>query len=353
MLRCTAPIMAKMNVELRQVSRADRKHFQLLGVLPSSSSEGVKTAYRKLARRFHPDMNNGDDSKMKEVNKAYAFVVAYIKTQRGASTEKKSASSDGAREKTREPGVMERIAKWLREDTEEDPSAVYRSYVDKVGEEKAAQETLGNEEEEQKWAESFWEAKMTHLGRKNQWRSRDRTANPFSDDPVERLPDRLEHLTLADPLYWGRPAVPPSPPRELLSGTSRPSPFLARRREALLQGFSRSGAERFARLERHVHREAVKTRAIRDSRKAESRERVAPDNVFSFSMPKLHEESWERLQMGKGASDTFDNPMRTRPRLGVRGQLIRFESTDGARNPTTVTMSRDAFESVGKAYIDR
>ncbi|MCI8331557.1 MAG: DnaJ domain-containing protein [Clostridiales bacterium] len=48
--------------------------FKVLGVSPDASEEEITKAYRKLARRYHPDVNPGDaaaERKMKEINAAY------------------------------------------------------------------------------------------------------------------------------------------------------------------------------------------------------------------------------------------------------------------------------------------
>ncbi|MDG2047080.1 MAG: curved DNA-binding protein [Halioglobus sp.] len=50
-----------------------KDYYQLLGVSPDSDSKSIKTAYRKLARKYHPDMNPDADAeeKFKEVAEAY------------------------------------------------------------------------------------------------------------------------------------------------------------------------------------------------------------------------------------------------------------------------------------------
>src|SRR5512145_784126 len=51
-----------------------KDYYKILGVERSADEKEVKSAYRKLARKYHPDVNPGDKSaedKFKEVNEAY------------------------------------------------------------------------------------------------------------------------------------------------------------------------------------------------------------------------------------------------------------------------------------------
>ena len=51
-----------------------KDYYQTLGVTKSSTDKEIKQAFRKLARKFHPDVNPGDkaaEARFKEINEAY------------------------------------------------------------------------------------------------------------------------------------------------------------------------------------------------------------------------------------------------------------------------------------------
>lgn len=55
-----------------------RDPYEVLGVPQGASDDEIKAAYRKLAKKYHPDLNGGSaeaEAKMKEVNEAYTLLI--------------------------------------------------------------------------------------------------------------------------------------------------------------------------------------------------------------------------------------------------------------------------------------
>jgi len=60
-------------------------YYELLGVTRDASPEEIKRAYRRQARKFHPDANPNDpeaEDRIKELNKAYSVLADPEKRQR-------------------------------------------------------------------------------------------------------------------------------------------------------------------------------------------------------------------------------------------------------------------------------
>ena len=47
----------------------------VLGLAPDATLDDAKAAYKRLARRWHPDRPDGDARRMAEINAAYAAII--------------------------------------------------------------------------------------------------------------------------------------------------------------------------------------------------------------------------------------------------------------------------------------
>lgn len=55
--------------------------YEVLGVGKDASDDEIKRAYRKLAHKYHPDKQGGDEEKFKEINEAYQVLSDKSKRQ--------------------------------------------------------------------------------------------------------------------------------------------------------------------------------------------------------------------------------------------------------------------------------
>ena len=54
-----------------------KDYFKILGISRNATDQEIKSAFRKLARKFHPDLNPHDlraESEFKEINEAYEIL---------------------------------------------------------------------------------------------------------------------------------------------------------------------------------------------------------------------------------------------------------------------------------------
>ncbi len=59
------------------MAETKRDYYEVLGVSKDADDSAIKSAYRKLAKKYHPDMNPGDkeaEQKFKEASEAYAVL---------------------------------------------------------------------------------------------------------------------------------------------------------------------------------------------------------------------------------------------------------------------------------------
>lgn len=49
-------------------------YYEILGVSKGASQSEIKSAYRKMSKKYHPDMEDGDDEKFKQINEAYSVL---------------------------------------------------------------------------------------------------------------------------------------------------------------------------------------------------------------------------------------------------------------------------------------
>ena len=71
-----------------------RDPYQVLGLSPGASDDEIKAAYRKLAKKYHPDLNGGSaeaEARMKEVNEAYSELIKH----KGSYTSQSGYGSSG------------------------------------------------------------------------------------------------------------------------------------------------------------------------------------------------------------------------------------------------------------------
>lgn len=81
-----------------------KDYYETLGIKRDASEAEIKSAYRKLARKFHPDVNKTKEAeeKFKEINEAYEVLGDKQKRQRYDSL---GANWQGGADYTPPPGL--------------------------------------------------------------------------------------------------------------------------------------------------------------------------------------------------------------------------------------------------------
>jgi DnaJ-class molecular chaperone len=78
-----------------------KDYYKTLGVAKGADDKTIKAAYRRLARKYHPDVNKGSADRFKEINEAYTVLSDPDKRKRydtlGADWERYARAGAGAR----------------------------------------------------------------------------------------------------------------------------------------------------------------------------------------------------------------------------------------------------------------
>ena len=84
-----------------------KDYYKTLGVERAADDKAIKTAYRKLARKYHPDVNKGNAERFKEISEAYTVLSDPEKRKRydtlGPDWERYAQAGAGAASGGRSP----------------------------------------------------------------------------------------------------------------------------------------------------------------------------------------------------------------------------------------------------------
>ena len=71
--------------------------YKVLGVSPTATDEEIAKAYRRLAKKYHPDLNQGSEEaakKMREINAAYEQIRKERSSQTNRSYNNQNSSAN-------------------------------------------------------------------------------------------------------------------------------------------------------------------------------------------------------------------------------------------------------------------
>jgi DnaJ-class molecular chaperone len=80
------------------MTRRVGNYYELLGVSPDASPQKIQSAYRRLARRYHPDLNAGGDAGARFNELSDAYEVLHDPAQRARYDRSMAVESRSARQ---------------------------------------------------------------------------------------------------------------------------------------------------------------------------------------------------------------------------------------------------------------
>lgn len=119
----------------------DKDYYKILGIDTSADKKEIKSAYRSLARKYHPDTNQGNklsEEKFKEIGEAYSVLIDETKKAqydklKGFSQKKANTSEQAKKQAADAYSEQKKSAGKTKPEPEKRPFGdVFSDFVDKV-----------------------------------------------------------------------------------------------------------------------------------------------------------------------------------------------------------------------------